>query len=41
VKHSWYNIENVLAGDGLADIVDYVVKADGKPQSDEKDEDSD
>jgi peptide chain release factor 1 len=35
VRHSWYNIENVLAGDGLGDIVDYVVKADGKPQSDD------
>lgn len=34
VKHSWYNIENILAGDGLGDIVDYVVKADGKPQAD-------
>ncbi len=32
VKHSWYNIENILAGDGLADVVDYVVKNDCKPQ---------
>lgn len=35
VRHSWYNIENVLAGDGLADIVEYVMKADGKPQSED------
>jgi peptide chain release factor 1 len=41
VKHSWYNIENILTGDGLVDIVDYVVKADCKPQGDSKDEDSD
>jgi peptide chain release factor 1 len=41
VKHSWYNIENILAGDGLADVVDYVVKADGKPQSDDGAEDED
>ncbi len=34
VKHSWYNIENILAGDGLVDIVDYVVKAECKPQAD-------
>jgi peptide chain release factor 1 len=33
VKHSWYNIENILAGDGLANIVDYIVKNDGRPQS--------
>ena len=33
VKHSWYNIENILAGDGMADVVDYIVKNDGKPQS--------
>ncbi|MBU6370964.1 MAG: PCRF domain-containing protein [Patescibacteria group bacterium] len=34
VKHSWYNIENILAGDGLVPVVEYVVKADGKPQAD-------
>ncbi|MFA5935093.1 MAG: PCRF domain-containing protein [Candidatus Paceibacterota bacterium] len=33
VKHSWYNIENIMAGDGLNDIVEYVVKSDCKPQS--------
>ncbi len=33
VKHSWYNIENILAGDGLADLIDYVVKGEGKPQA--------
>ncbi len=33
VKHSWFNIENILAGDGLVDLVDYVVKAEGRPQS--------
>ncbi|MFA6340711.1 MAG: PCRF domain-containing protein [Candidatus Paceibacterota bacterium] len=38
VKHSWYNIENVMAGDGLADIVEYVVKAEGKPQADAEDD---
>lgn len=41
VKHSWYNIENILTGDGLADIVDYIVKADCKPQADGNDEDVD
>lgn len=40
VKHSWYNIENILAGDGLADLVDYIVKAEGKPQSGDTEEDS-
>lgn len=34
VKKSWYNIENVMAGDGLPDIIDFIVKAEGKPQSD-------
>ncbi len=33
VKHSWYNIENILAGDGLADLINYVVKGEGKPQA--------
>ena len=32
VKHSWYNIENILAGEGLNDIIEYVVKSDCKPQ---------
>ncbi len=32
VKKSWYNIENILAGDALNDVIDYVVKAEGKPQ---------
>jgi len=40
VKHSWYNIENIMAGDGLLDVVDYVVKAEGKPQAgDDKSDD--
>lgn len=39
VKHSWYNIENILTGDGLVDIVDYIVKNDCKPQEDSKDND--
>jgi len=30
VKHSWYNIENILAGDGMIGIIDYIVKNDGK-----------
>ena len=33
VKHSWYNIENIFAGDGLNNVIDYIVKSDGKPQS--------
>ena len=33
VKHSWYNIENILAGDGAADVIDYIVKNEGKPQA--------
>jgi peptide chain release factor 1 len=41
VKHSWYNIENILAGDGLVDIVDFVVKTDCKPQTDSEESDSD
>lgn len=40
VKHSWYNIENILAGDGMADVVEYIVKNDGKPVSGEAEEDS-
>ncbi len=32
VKHSWYNIENIFAGDGMVDIVDYIVKNNCKPQ---------
>lgn len=39
VKHSWYNIENILAGDGMADIVDYIVKNDCKPQSEDSESD--
>ncbi len=31
VKHSWFNIENILAGDGLDEVVDYLVKTEGKP----------
>ncbi len=41
VRHSWYNIESILAGDGLSDVVDFIVKAEGKPQSDEVDADQD
>ena len=33
VKHSWFNIENILAGDGLNEVVNYLVKTEGKPQS--------
>ena len=33
VKHSWYNIENILSGDGAADMIDYIVKNEGKPQA--------
>ncbi|MFA5652291.1 MAG: PCRF domain-containing protein [Candidatus Paceibacterota bacterium] len=33
VKHSWYNIENILAGDGAANMIDYIVKNEGKPQA--------
>jgi peptide chain release factor 1 len=40
VKHSWFNIENILAGDGLNEVVDYLVKTEGKPQTgDEEKED--
>lgn len=39
VKHSWYNIENILAGDGMADVIDYIVKNDCKPQSDDLEND--
>ncbi len=38
VKHSWYNIENILAGDGLGDLVDYLVKTEGKPQDSDNDD---
>lgn len=39
VKHSWYNIEGIMIGDGLVDIVDYLVKTNCKPQSGDADED--
>lgn len=39
VKHSWYNIETILAGDGLIPVVDYIVKNDGKPASGDADAD--
>ncbi len=32
VKKSWFNIENIFLGEGLVDIIDYLVKTDGKPQ---------
>jgi len=41
VKHSWYNIENIFARDGMTDVVDYIVKNDGKPQSGDLEEDND
>jgi len=41
VRHSWYNIENIMAGDSLADVVDYLVKSNGKPQSGDSDADAD
>ena len=41
VKHSWYNIENILAGDGMADVIDYIVKSDGKPQVGDSETDTD
>jgi len=37
VKHSWFNIENIFLGEGIADIVDYVVKADCKPLAGDSD----
>ncbi len=40
VKHSWYNIENIMAGDGLMDVIDYIVKAEGRPQADGGEEDN-
>jgi len=39
VKHSWYNIENIMAGDGLLGVVEYIVKNDCKPQADAEDDD--
>jgi peptide chain release factor 1 len=39
VKHSWHNIENILAGDGLNDLVDYLVKTEGKPQAEDSESD--
>ncbi len=30
VKHSWYNIEKILSGEGFADIVEYVAENIGK-----------
>lgn len=41
VKHSWYNIENILSGDGMADVIDYIVKNDGKAQAGDSDENDD
>ena len=31
VKHSWYNIENIMSGNGLPEVVDFIVKAGGLP----------
>ncbi len=36
VKHSWYNIENIMLGDGLVDVIDYISKNDGKPQAEDE-----
>lgn len=41
VKHSWYNIENILAGDGMIDVIDYIVQNDCKPQSGDSEVDVD
>lgn len=41
VKHSWYNIESVMSGDSLSDVVDYLVKTNGVAQSDDSDADID
>jgi peptide chain release factor 1 len=38
VKNSWYNIEKILTGEGLADVVQYVGENFGKP-TDGKDSD--
>ncbi len=38
VKKSWYNIESILAGEALGDVIEYIVKAEGKPQADAVDE---
>ena len=40
VKKSWFNIEKIMAGDGLADIVEYLAKTDCKVQEGEAEEDS-
>ncbi|MFA6226901.1 MAG: PCRF domain-containing protein [Candidatus Paceibacterota bacterium] len=40
VKHSWFNIENIFAGDGLVDVVDYIVKNDCKPQAGDSEADA-
>lgn len=40
VKHSWHNIENILAGDGLENIVNYLVENDCKPKEGEVEDDS-
>ncbi len=36
VKHSWYNIESIMMGDGLVDVIDYISKNEGKPQAGEE-----
>ena len=40
VKHSWFNIENIFAGDGLVDVIDYIVKNDCKPQEGDSEADT-
>jgi peptide chain release factor 1 len=40
VKHSWHNIENILAGDGLDGMIQYIVDNDCKPQSGDTEDDS-
>lgn len=40
VKNSWYNIEKILSGEGLSDVVEYISENAGKP-IDGKDSDED
>ena len=40
VKHSWFNIESIFTGDGLVDVIYYIVKNDCKPQAGDMEADS-
>lgn len=40
VKNSWYNIEKILSGEGLSDVVEYISENAGKP-IEGKDDDED